>query len=86
MSMTPKLTDEQRLALEANPGTPVHVEDPRTHKIYVVLGEESLPTLWEDYIRREVEKGLAAADRGEVEEWEVESIKSEARRILDKRP
>ncbi|MFH1264689.1 MAG: hypothetical protein ABIK89_03135 [Planctomycetota bacterium] len=80
--MTPKLTDEQRLALEANPGTPLRVEDPQTHKRYLILSEECLPTLWEDYIRREVEKGLAAADRGEVEDWDVQSIKSEGRRIL----
>ncbi len=75
--MTPKLTDEQRVALEANPGTPLRLEDPKTRKVYLVLSEESLPTLWEDYIRREVERGLAAAERGEVE-----SIKSQRRRVL----
>ena len=83
--MIPKLTDEQRVALEANPGKPLRVEDGQTHKIYLVLSEESLPTLWEDYIRREVAKGLAAADRGDVEEWDIESIKSEGRQILEGR-
>ena len=84
-SMTPKLTDEQRVALAANPGKPLRVEDGQTHKIYLVLSEESLPTLWEDYIRREVARGLAAADRGDVEDWDVDSIKSEGRQILQGR-
>ena len=83
MSMTPKLTDEQRQALQANPDMPLRVEDEQTHKVYLVVGEEALPTLWEDYIHREVRKGLAAIDRGEVEDWDVESIKSEGRRVLE---
>jgi hypothetical protein len=74
--MTPKLTDEQRQALKANPGAPLRVEDEQTHQVYLVVSEEALPTLWEDYIHREVKKGLAAIDRGEVEEWDVVSIKS----------
>ena len=84
--MTPKLTDEQRQALMADPEKPLRVEDDQTHKVYLVMAEEALPTLWDDYVRREVSKGLDAIDRGEVEDWEVESIKSEGRRILQQRP
>ena len=81
--MTPKLTDEQRQAVLEHPGKPVRVEDEKTHKVYLVVSEETLPTLWEDYIRSEVKKGLDAIDRGEVEEWDVESIKAQGRRILE---
>ena len=81
--MIPKLTDEQRLALEANPGRPLCVEDEQTQKVYLVMSEEALPTLWDDYIRREVKKGLDAIDRGEVEDWDIESIKAEGRQILN---
>jgi len=84
--MTPKLTDEQRLALQASPDKPLRVEDEQTHKVYLVVSEETLPTLWEDYIRREVRKGLDAIDRGEVEDWDIESIKAEGRQILEQRP
>lgn len=84
--MTPKLTEEQRLALRANPGKPLRVEDDQTHEIYLVVSEETLPTLWEDYIRREVGKGLRAIDRGEVEDWDIESIKAEGRQILEQGP
>ncbi len=81
--MNPKLTDEQRQALQSNPDMPLRVEDEQTHKVYLVVGEEALPTLWEDYIDREVRKGLAAIDRGEVEDWDVESIKSEGGQVLE---
>ncbi len=79
MSMIAKLTEQQRQALQANPERPLRVEDDETHRVYLVVAEEALPTLWQDYIDREVKKGLEAADRGEIEDWEVESIKSEAR-------
>ncbi len=75
------MTEQQRQALQANPERPLRVEDDETHRVYLVVAEEALPTLWQDYIDREVKKGLEAADRGEIEDWEVESIKSEARQI-----
>ncbi len=84
--MIAKLTDEQRQALQANPERPLRIEDEETRKVYLVIAEEALPTLWQDYIDREVRKGLEAADRGDVEEWDIESIKSEARQILEQRP
>ncbi|MGO8745042.1 MAG: hypothetical protein ACLQNE_03540 [Thermoguttaceae bacterium] len=84
--MIAKLTEEQRQALLANPERPLRVEDEQTRRIYLVVAEDALPTLWQDYIDREVRKGLDAIDRGEVEEWDVESIKSEARRIINQPP
>jgi len=66
--MTPKLTPDQRSALQANPGRPLRVEDDQTHKVYLVVSEEALPSLWEDYVRHEVQKGLNAIDRGDVED------------------
>ncbi len=86
MSMTPKLTEEQRQALQANPEKPLRVEDEQTRKVYLVVAEEALPTLWQDYIDREVRKGLDAIDRGEVEDWDIGSIKAEGRQILEQGP
>ncbi len=85
-TMTPKLTKELRLALQASPGKPLRVEDEETHKVYLVMSEETLPTLWEDYIRREVKRGLDAIGRGEVEDWDIESIKTEGRHVLKQGP
>ncbi len=69
--MTPKLTDELRLALEGDPGRPIRVEDEQTQKVYLVMSEEALPTLWEDYIRREVKKGLDDVKAGRTRRYEV---------------
>jgi hypothetical protein len=81
--MVVKLTDEQRRALQANPEKPLRLEDEQTHLVYLMVAEEALPTLWQDYIDREVRKGLVAADRGELDEWDIDSIKSEGRQILE---
>lgn len=82
--MIAKLTQEQRRALQADPKKPLRMEDEETHKVYLVVAEEALPTFWQDYIDREVRKGLEAVDRGEVEDWDIESIKSEGREILER--
>jgi hypothetical protein len=83
MAVIAKLTEQQRRALQANPEKPLRVEDDETHKVYLVVAEEAMPTLWQDYIDREVKKGLEAFDLGEVEDWDIESVKSEARQILE---
>jgi len=70
--MSPTITEEQRQALQENPGQPVRVRDEKTDRVYLLFGADSMSTLWEEYIRREVERGLAAIDRGEVEDWEDE--------------
>lgn len=80
--MTPKLSDEQRQALQEHPDKPLRVVDQQTRKVYLMVSEEALPTLWEGYIQREVKRGLEALDRGEVEDWEIDSIKVEGRQIL----
>ena len=85
-AMILKLTEELRLALRANPDKPLRVEDEQTNRVYLVLSEEALPSFWADYIRREVAKGLDAIDRGEVEDWDVQSIKAEGRRIFEQGP
>ncbi len=38
--MTPKLTDEQRLAVEQHGGKPVQVVDPATREVYYLVGRE----------------------------------------------
>lgn len=74
--MNPTITEEQRQALQQNPGQPARVRDEQTDRVYLLFGADSMSALWEEYIRREVERGLAAIDRGEVEDGEVESVKS----------
>ncbi len=78
--MTPELTKEQREALQREPTKPLRVRDGETEKVYVIFDEQALPTLWDDYIRREVQRGLDQLDRGESEEWDIEAFLATAHR------
>ena len=82
LRMTPKLTnaDEIRNALQRDPTKPVRVRDDQTDKFYLIFDEHALPTLWEDYIRREVQRGLQQLDRGEGQPLDIEATITEAHR------
>ena len=80
-----QLTPEQRAALAANPGEPVHIADEETRKVYLLLEQGAFPELEEEYIRARLEEGFVAIERGEEEEWDSASIKTEGRRILQQR-
>ncbi len=83
--MTPKLTEEQRLALRDSPGRPVPVEDDRTHEVYFLVERDQMRQLLDEQLRRELQVGFDEADRGEVVEWDAEKIKAEGRKILEER-
>jgi hypothetical protein len=78
----PQLTPEQLQAIAASGGLPVQVEDPDTHKLYVIVEHEAAASLDNEYIRDELEKGLAALEAGQRVAWNPERIKEEGRRRL----
>ena len=78
----PQLTPEQRDAIAASGGLPVSVEDPETHKLYVLVAQPNDVTVDDEYIRNELAKGLAALEAGERVPWDPERIKQEGRRRL----
>jgi hypothetical protein len=78
----PQLTPEQRQAIAASGGLPVQVEDPDTHKLYVIVEHQAGAPLGDEYIRRELEKGIAALEAGRRVAWDPERIKEEGRRRL----
>lgn len=80
--MVLKITEEIRNAVKEHPGQPIKLQDEQTRKVYLLIDESAMPAFWEEYIRQEVWKGLAAIDRGEVEDWDVESIKAEGREVF----
>lgn len=81
--MAPKLTDEQRQALESRPGLPVEIEDDRTHRVYILVARDDFQSLFEERLRRELEVGFDQADKGDVEDWDLDEMLSEARRRRD---
>jgi hypothetical protein len=76
----PHLTPEQREAIVASGGLPIHIEDPETHKLYVLL--EQSAAIDDSYIRDELAKGIAEIEAGERVEWDPERVKLEGRRRL----
>jgi hypothetical protein len=82
-----QLTPEMRAALSANPGSALYIADKETRKFYLLVEQGAFPELEEEYVRARIDEGLAAADRGDEEEWDSAAIKAEGRRVLQqKRP
>lgn len=78
--MLPKLTDEMRAALRAQPGGLVEVEDDQTHKVYILIEQPQARRLLGDALSRELQIGFDQADRGESEPWDIEATLTEAHR------
>jgi hypothetical protein len=84
-SSYPQLTPEQRQAIAASGGLPIHLEDPETHKLYVLLEQSPDALLDHEYICNELATGIAAIDAGERIPGDPEGIKQEGRRRLTAR-
>jgi hypothetical protein len=77
--MIPKLTSEQRSALQSS-GSPFYIEDDQAHKLYVLVPQAEYRRLLGEELDREIQIGIDQADRGELEEWDVEAVIAEAER------
>ena len=79
-SMIPKITNEQRKALHSSQsGRPVQVEDGQDQRVYWLVAPEDVSSLWSNYVRAEVDRGVKAIDQGEVVDWNPERMKELAR-------
>ena len=78
----PQLTPEQRQAIAASGGLPVQVEDPDTHKLYVLVEQPQHISIDAEYIRDALTRGIEALEAGERVSWDPERIKQEGRRRL----
>jgi predicted transcriptional regulator len=63
--MTPKLTPEQREALEHSDG-PVAVEDDETHRVYVLVDEPTCARLKQQGDLAAIREGIADMEAGRV--------------------
>lgn len=63
--MTPKLTPEQREALQQDHG-PIPVEDEQTHEVYFLVDKVTLDTLRQDADRTAIQQGIADLEAGRV--------------------
>jgi predicted transcriptional regulator len=63
--MTPKLTPEQRAALEHS-GGPVPVEDEQNHRVYFLVDESTFKTLQQQEDLAAIRAGIADMEDGRV--------------------
>lgn len=73
-----ELTPQQRAALTAHPGQPIHICDGETGKIYMLVEQGAFPEIEEEYIRKGIELARTQIARGEISTASVEEIISKA--------
>lgn len=78
--MRPKLSDEQRQAIQSTHDGPVEVEDDPTHRVYVIVARDEFHQLVEDQLRQKLQIGFDQADAGNIGDWDIETLLTEARR------
>ena len=73
------ITPDQLAAVTAGSGF-AHVEEPVTHRVYLLVDQGAAPTLSDDYFREKIAAGIAERDRGECQPWDAEQLKNDLRR------
>jgi hypothetical protein len=76
-----QLSPEQRQALQAHPGEPLHIQDEKTRKVYVLVEQGAIPELEEEYIRQGLEMARDQIARGEVSETSIVEVIDKAQRL-----
>jgi hypothetical protein len=76
--MTPKLSEEQRQAIQNRDGGPIEVEDDRTQRVYVLVSRDQFHHMVEEQLRVELQIGFDQADAGDVSDWDVDEMLREA--------
>lgn len=79
------ITPDQVAAVAAGNGF-AHVEDPATHRIYLLVDQGRAPTLADEYFQAKIAEGLAEADRGQCQAWDVAAMKADLRRRHGQQP
>ncbi|MBX3415410.1 MAG: hypothetical protein KF708_22190 [Pirellulales bacterium] len=76
--MMPKLSAEIVEALHKQPGQALRVSDDQDREFFLIVPESAIPTLWDEFLRQEIQKGQAAIAQGDVAEWDIEATIAEA--------
>jgi hypothetical protein len=81
--MTPKLTPEQRYALDHTDG-PVPVEDEKTNRVYFLVDESTFASMKQQEDLAAIREGIADAEAGRVITLDELDVRIQAR--LDSLP
>jgi hypothetical protein len=74
MSTNIPITDAMRDALVAGHGEPIEVFDPSTNRTYWLCDPAEASSVYDAWLRREIQVGRDAAARGEVVDWDLQRI------------
>ncbi len=74
MSTQIPITDAMRAALVAGRGEPVEVIDPTTNRVYWLCDPSETAIVYDAWLRRELEVGIEAVNRGELVDWNPQRI------------
>ena len=77
--MSFELTPEQRDAVRASDGTPLHIHDTETQKVFLLIEQGEEPTLEEGYIRQGLQLARQQIEDGKLGTTNIEEILVKAR-------
>jgi hypothetical protein len=69
-----QLSPEQRAAILAHPGEPVHIADEATRKVYLLIEQGAFPELEEEYIRSRLEEARDEIANGKISNSSIHEI------------
>ncbi len=80
------ITNEQRDALASSEDPCIHLHDPETNKVYVLIEQGVEPEFEQahlEYMRAGLKQAAEQVVRGEVEPWDKSAIRSAGQQRLD---
>jgi len=78
--MTFELTPEQRQAVIAGDGAPLHIHDAETQKVFVLIEQGAEPALDEEYVRSGLEVARQQIAHDDLGNGNIEAVIAEAKR------
>jgi hypothetical protein len=78
--MNPKITSDIEQALRQQPDGRLRIEGPDGTVFWVVTDQAMHTGVVDEFIRQQVQAGLAQAEAGELEPFDMEAIKAKARK------
>ncbi|MDZ4657181.1 MAG: hypothetical protein SH868_06330 [Bythopirellula sp.] len=78
--MSFELTPDQRQAVLANAGLPLHIHDSESKKVFLLIEQGSEPLLDDEYIGEGLRVAREQIARGELASRGIEEVIAEARR------
>jgi hypothetical protein len=78
--MSFELTPDQRAAVLANPGLPLHIHDLESQKVFLLIEQGAEPHLDAEFIHEGLRLAREEVSRGELGKRNIDEILIEARR------